>query len=86
MPDVELKFCAPQEGALSCGFPPDCETLCQEWTLWLDCVSASPARFSMGVFLFSQYVGIAQLSFEFLSEKIVLYIVVDLLCPWEEVS
>lgn len=49
-------------------------------------VSASTTHFDVGFFSFVQCVGVAQLVFRFLSEEIVLYFAVDLVCPCKEVS
>lgn len=34
----------------SLGFSPNCKTLCQEWDLWPNCISAFPTCFHVGVF------------------------------------
>ena len=38
-------------------------------SLWQDCVSASPAHFDVGFFLFAQQAGVTQLLWGFLSER-----------------
>ena len=46
---------------------------------------ASPICFDVSLFSFSQCVGAAQVVSGLLSEALVLYIAVDLVCPWEDV-
>lgn len=40
----------------------------------------------MDFFSFVEYVGITHLVSGFLTEEIVPFVAVDLVCPWEEVS
>ena len=86
VPDVGFQLFAPQGEALWFEFLPDCGFLCQQMGLWQDCVSASPFCFGMGVFLFSQCVGVAQLVFRVFFKGIVPYVAVNLVCLWKEVS
>ena len=49
-------------------------------------VSASPTWFDVRFFSFILCVGVAHLVIGFLSKHIVLYVTVDYMCLWEEVS
>ena len=82
--DVETKPFTPQGEAGSWGFLPNCVMLCQGWSLWWECVSALLTCFDIGVFSFSQCVGVAQLVSGSLSEGIAPCIAVDLVCLWED--
>lgn len=52
------------------------------WAFWQECVSAFPSYFSVGIFSLIWCVGVIQLISGFISEVIVLYVVVYLLCLW----
>ena len=52
--------------------------------LWRESVSAFHVHFCVGIFSFTQYVGVTQPVSGFLSEGIVPSVVVHLVCPWEE--
>ena len=84
--DEGFKPFAPQGEAQVCEFPPHCGSLWQRWSLWQDCVSASPTCFNVGFYSFTQCVGATQLVMGILSVEIVLYVAVGLMCPWEEVG
>ena len=52
---------------------------------WLDCISALPTNLSV-FFLFILKCRTVWLVFKLFSERIILYVVVVLMCLWEEVS
>lgn len=54
--------------AARCVFPSNCLTVLGVG-LWHKCTSAFPARFNVGIFSFTQWVGVAQLVSAFLSEE-----------------
>ena len=71
---------------LKLGVPSSLWNTVPGWYLWWDCVSVSPTHLDVGIFFFSCYVGVTQLDLGSLSEEIVLYVLVDSVCPWQEVS
>lgn len=80
---VGFKLFTPQEESLGFEFSPDCRSLYMRWSIWWDCVSASSTCFDVGFSLFIQCVGVSQLALGFLSEEIVPYVAVDVVCLWE---
>lgn len=70
----------PQREVGSCDFPSDYMSLCQE------CVTTFHIHLNVGIFLFAQYVGVAQLLSGYLSKGIAPCIAVESIFLWAEVN
>ena len=70
----------------SCEFPLDYTLSCRGWGLWWDCILISLTRFDVGIFSFTQCVGVTHSVSGFLSEGSFAYGAVDSVCPWQQLN
>lgn len=62
---LEFKPFSPQGEALDFEFHPDCRLLHWDWSLWWNCISASPTCFDVSLLSLAQCIAVAETAFRF---------------------